>query len=229
MLPYSKDIYFILHLELHSGWSHWLAASLWLLLSIRLFRGAFNEKNSGISCACLSMLWILNGLVWHGSLLAPIHFMGPYYAALALIQAAVCIGVGVTSYRSPNKSASNATHYANRGKKTACFCLLAGLAFPLLDVLQGANWPAVRQPFLATEPLILVTIAVASRLKCISLLGIGCFMVVPLAFVGIQAHRAYALGLWGDAVPISISLVACCIVHRSFIHHEAQTHERTGK
>lgn len=195
MLPYSREVYFSLFAELNSAFSVWviLAALLSLDAVLLVFWRGRPQWAVRVVLLEIACLWCGAAWCWYFQTFAGLNFLAPVYGWFAIAVAAVFVMVAII--QKPLANASVSAGYAAKG-----VALLAVL-WPLLDLLAGPGWPALRFVGLHPVPLLLLSLSVVLALVRRGWIA-GCLLMLLLALAGVSAYEAFVLQMAQDFIPL---------------------------
>lgn len=191
MLPYSREVLFVLVAESNRGFP--FLQGIGTVVLIGLAAALVSRRMSAVRLVigAIGLLWLCCGIIWFRDALGPLFFLAPALAVLALVQAAALFALACGPF-------------VEGVARLAPALAAVGLAllWPLGDLGAGPGFPALRGPGLHPEPLLLATAGVV--LGTVARGGRWwLFPALPLA--GFGGYAAWALRLPFDfAVPLVV-------------------------
>lgn len=200
MLPFSHDALTALFHSYNSAtypapWIMLCAALVALLCLVK----PENIGGRAIS-AVLLLFWLWTGGVFHMMYFTPLNFLGPVYATVFLIQAALFLVVGVVMGR--------LDFHLDKSPAALLglfFALLALAGYPLAEKLTGQGISELRFAGTAPGPTALFTLGLlltVKRRKTALLMAL-----IPLAALAVEVYTGFVLNLPFD---LYISAAAFC-------------------
>lgn len=158
MLPYSLETYFAAIARLNADQTLFVVLGVVLALALTLLTlipqladhkdAATVVRRIGLA---LGAGWIGSGTVFYGVYLEPFFFAAPWLQWGFVAQGLLLVAIIVTR---PTPAPSPIGPLVHSGRALMIYALLA---LPLIDLLFGPGWPALRLVGLAPEPTLLFT------------------------------------------------------------------------
>jgi hypothetical protein len=148
----------------------------------------------GFARAALLLLaagWIWVGAAWHIATFAGLNFAAPIYGALFILQG-VLLAWAATSGQTSLRFRRRPRDWAGLGLAVTA---LAG--YPLLDLLSGVAWPAVRLPGSDPCPTALFTLGVLLLAEGRSAAGL---MMLPALWTLAAGATGWVIGIGHDQI-----------------------------
>lgn len=207
MLPYSTDAWLQAVARMNAELAIFVAIAMLLgvfVLALTWWPALADHKGPKAIdrrvCLTLAAGWLAAGAVFYGQYLEPLFFAAPWFMAGYLAQAIILLALAIYY---PLPAAPHVNTLVWLGRLAMLYALVV---LPLLDLLLGPGWPAVRFLGLAPEPTVLFTsgwlltraprlqVSLAAALPAVAALAVG--------------YSAWALGWAIDLVVVVIALIA---------------------
>jgi len=158
MLPYSLETYFAVVARLNSDQALFVVLGVLLALALTLLTlipRLADHKNGDAVVRRIGLAlgagWIGSGTVFYGVYLEPFFFAAPWLQWGFVAQGLLLVGM-IASRPPPAAAPAGPLVYSGRA-----LMIYALLALPLIDLLFGPGWPALRLVGLTPEPTLLFT------------------------------------------------------------------------
>lgn len=199
MLPFSAEVYLAV-LAYHNA-AVWPVLGAAPVLAVAALSWSHRRPRAGGRALLLVLAagWLWTGAVWHLTYMAPLHYVGPLYAALFLTQGAVLLAWSLWPRRwglpDPRRGGW-------RGMAGAALVVLALAGVPLLPLLTGA--PAESAQVFGATPLPTVLLTLAALLLVPGRAPVAP-AVLPLAWCVIGGGTAWLLGWWWETALLAVA------------------------
>lgn len=210
MLPYSLEVLLSVVARINSEHAVWVAVA-WLLglgvvaaSSHPAVVGGIGARNvARATAAVLAGAWVLCGFLFFGTHLAPLFFGAGWLQWLYVAQGVVLLAVVLL------RPLEGRRRLGFPGALGVLLMIHALIAIPLLDMLLGTGWPAVRVVGWAPEPTIVFTAGwLLTRVPGPFQAAVG---VLPACAGAFTVYQAYALDWPPDAIVPLLALLPIVI------------------
>ena len=199
MLPYDAEALISAVGSYHRH--HPLVAILALAVSVLALVLALRGTAQGrrVVPFLLAACWLWIGAAWHIGTFAQLNFAAPAYGALFLLQGVILLWLGV------RRRLELARPRGWPGAAGCILALVAIIAMPLVDHLQGWPWSSVRLAGMDPCPTAVLTLGILLLAQPPR----PSTMAIPALWTLIAAFTGWVLGIAPDMLLPVAALIAC--------------------